>query len=183
MAHFRTRNPVGQDVESARTQKRKGLEYYVALLHGRLGRVRLPLQTLLYVFREAQDGRQVLLGEKIRGFGCGMITAPGGHVGPGESVIAAAVRAAEEEVGVSVSEADTDRVAVLTYRFPAGPSVDAEVRILRQTVVGHGSCVRRAEADLVPRSRAPAAADLGRRAVLACAGTERGAINRRGHLR
>lgn len=94
----------------------------------------LPLQTLLYVFREHQDGRQVLLGEKIRGFGCGIIMAPGGHVEPGESVTVAVIREAQEEVSVSVSEADTDRVAVLTYRFPARPSLDAEV---------HAFCARR----------------------------------------
>jgi len=89
--------------------------------------VRLPLQTLLYIFRDDADGRHVLLGEKIRGFGHGMIMAPGGHVEPGESVKPAAVREAEEEVGVTVSEADADHVAVLTYRFPTQPSLDAEV--------------------------------------------------------
>lgn len=86
-----------------------------------------PVQTLLYVFREDELGRQVLLGRKIRGLGLGMIMAPGGHVEPGEPVVSAAVREAQEEVGVTVAECDVERVAVLTYRFPSRPDLDAVV--------------------------------------------------------
>jgi 8-oxo-dGTP diphosphatase len=88
----------------------------------------VAIQTLLYVFREDQlAGRQVLLGRKVRGFGKGLIMAPGGHVEPGESVEAAAVREAQEDVGITVSESDVDRIAVLTYRFPSRPELDAVV--------------------------------------------------------
>lgn len=94
----------------------------------------LPVQTLLYVFRESEAGRQVLLGRKVRGFGLGMIMAPGGHVEPGESVESAAVRETQEEVGVTVAESDIDQVAALTYRFPSRPDLDAVV---------HAYCARR----------------------------------------
>jgi 8-oxo-dGTP diphosphatase len=93
-----------------------------------------PVQTLLYLFREHELGRQVLLGRKIRGFGLDMIMAPGGHVEPGESVASAAVREAQEEVGVTVSVSDVDQVAVLTYRFPSRPDLDAVV---------HAFCAKR----------------------------------------
>jgi 8-oxo-dGTP diphosphatase len=85
------------------------------------------LQTLLYVFRDHPTGRQLLLGEKLTGFGRGMIMAPGGHVEPGESVAAAAIREAEEEAGVIIAPDDLDHLAVLTYLFPARPEWDAEV--------------------------------------------------------
>lgn len=86
----------------------------------------VPVQTLLYVFCDDQEaGRQVLLGRKVRGFGSGLVMAPGGHVEPGESVVSAAVREAQDEVGITVSESDVDRIAVLTYRFPSRPELDA----------------------------------------------------------
>lgn len=89
-----------------------------------------PLQTLLYLVDDgAPGGPHVLLGRKLRGFGVGKVMAPGGHVEQGESVVAAAVRELEEEVGLSVAEPDAVSAAVLTYRFPARHALDAEVHV------------------------------------------------------
>ena len=53
--------------------------------------------TLLFVVR----AREVLLIRKKRGIGAGKINGPGGRVDPGESVLEAAVREVEEELGVT----------------------------------------------------------------------------------
>jgi len=42
-------------------------------------------------------------------------------------MVAAALREAEEEVGVQVAETDATLAAVLHYRFPSRPTLDAEV--------------------------------------------------------
>lgn len=90
----------------------------------------VTLQTLLYLIDDDVDdvgGPLVLLGRKLRGFGRGKVMAPGGHVEPGESVVAAAVRELEEETRLRVAETNAAPMAVLTYRFPARPVLDAEV--------------------------------------------------------
>jgi 8-oxo-dGTP diphosphatase len=86
-------------------------------------------QTLLYVFRGESSAREVLLGEKRRGFGTGLIMGLGGHVEAGESDAEAAIREAREEAGVHVDVADVSHHATVTYRFPTKPSLDAEVAV------------------------------------------------------
>ncbi len=53
--------------------------------------------TLCYIV----DGDRVLLGEKLRGIGQGLYNGPGGKVEDGETPREAAVREAEEELGVT----------------------------------------------------------------------------------
>jgi 8-oxo-dGTP diphosphatase len=90
----------------------------------------LVQQTLCYVFRhEAGGARQVLLGRKLCGFGAGKIMGLGGHVEPGESDAAAAVREVGEESGVQIEPASVSRRATLTYWFPAKPSWNARVAV------------------------------------------------------
>ncbi len=48
-------------------------------------------------------GEEVLLIDKKRGLGAGMVNAPGGRLEPGESPVEAAVREVEEEVGLTVT--------------------------------------------------------------------------------
>lgn len=90
----------------------------------------LKRQTLLYVFRSDGGGhREVLLGEKLSGFGRGMIMGLGGHVEHGESDLEAAVREAHEEAHIVVPPESAIRVATLTYRFPTQPAWDAVVTV------------------------------------------------------
>jgi 8-oxo-dGTP diphosphatase len=92
--------------------------------------VTLPRQTLCYVFRDQANGsRQVLLGRKLRGFGKGMIMAPGGHVEPGESDAQTAIREVYEESGLTIDPSSISHRAAITYLFPTKPSLDAQVAV------------------------------------------------------
>lgn len=91
--------------------------------------VDLRRQTLLYVFRGDDETREVLLGEKLRGFGMGKIMGLGGHVEAGESDLEAAIREAHEEANVVVRRESAARAATLTYLFPARPTWDAVVAV------------------------------------------------------
>ncbi|MEO8850820.1 MAG: 8-oxo-dGTP diphosphatase [Allobranchiibius sp.] len=68
-----------------------------------------------------RDG-EVLLGEKLTGFGTGQVVAPGGHIEPGESAHDAAVRETLEETGLIVTSAQW--CADLTFAFPSRPEWD-----------------------------------------------------------
>ena len=85
-------------------------------------------ETLCYVFRPGEGGRQqVLLGRKKRGFGAGMIMGLGGKAEPGESEAACAIREAGEEAGIAVDPDSLARRAELSFVFPARPELDAVV--------------------------------------------------------
>lgn len=76
-------------------------------------------------------GEDVLLGEKLTGFGTGRVVAPGGHVEPGESAAQAAVRETREETGLIVSEARW--CASLHFAFPARPDWDLALEVFTAT--------------------------------------------------
>lgn len=59
-------------------------------------------------------GNKTCLGIKKRGFGAGKLTEPGGKVEPGETPKAAAIREAEEEVGIKVR--DAHKVGQIVFR-------------------------------------------------------------------
>ena len=87
-------------------------------------------QTLCYVFRTAEGGRQqVLLGRKKRGFGAGMIMGLGGKARPGEPEAACAVREVREEAGIAVEPDSLAWRAELSFVFPARPELDALVTV------------------------------------------------------
>jgi hypothetical protein len=94
-------------------------------------RMSVSTQTLCYVFRPGEGGRQqVLLGRKKRGFGAGMIMGLGGKAGPGESEAACAVREAGEEAGDGPG-------VVRRRRAAAGPDVwDDEAYWLPRVMAG-----------------------------------------------
>jgi 8-oxo-dGTP diphosphatase len=92
--------------------------------------VPLTSTCLCLLLRTRGDGtREVLLGFKKTGFGKGKIVAPGGHVEPGESTVAAAAREVKEEVGIQVAHDALTEAAKLTFLFPEHPSWDMDVAI------------------------------------------------------
>ncbi|UIJ36614.1 8-oxo-dGTP diphosphatase [Allobranchiibius sp. GilTou73] len=76
-------------------------------------------------------GGDLLLGEKLTGFGAGRVVAPGGHVEPGESPLAAAVRETHEETGLAVHDATL--CARLEFAFPARPAWDLRLEVFTST--------------------------------------------------
>ena len=64
-----------------------------------------------------KDGR-LLLGVKKRGFGVGKLNGFGGKLNEGESIVEAAVRELEEEIGINALAEDLKKVAELDFFFP-----------------------------------------------------------------
>jgi len=75
--------------------------------------------TLLFLIRH----NQVLLAMKKRGFGVGRWNGTGGKINPDETAESAAIREAEEEIGVTPQS--LEKMAELTFVFPATPDKPA----------------------------------------------------------
>jgi 8-oxo-dGTP diphosphatase len=73
--------------------------------------------TLLFVIR----GEQVLCIRKKRGLGAGKINGPGGRIDPGESAEQAAVREAQEELGIT--PIDVHARGTIDFQFVDGYSI------------------------------------------------------------
>lgn len=75
--------------------------------------------TLCLLIRENEDKKELLLAMKKRGFGAGKWNGVGGKLdskkGDGD-IVKAAIREAEEEIGVKIKE--LEKVAVLSFYFP-----------------------------------------------------------------
>ena len=85
----------------------------------------LTLTCLCLLTRSTGDGgRQVLLGHKKTGLGCGKIVALGGHVEDGESPADAAAREVKEESGIQVAVGCLREAAQVTFLFPVSPRWD-----------------------------------------------------------
>lgn len=77
--------------------------------------------TLLFVVR----GGQILLIHKKRGLGAGNINGPGGRLEPGETALAAAIREAQEEIGITPLEVTAS--GDLHFQFRDGLSLHVAV--------------------------------------------------------
>lgn len=75
-----------------------------------------------------KDGR-VLLAMKKRGFGVGKWNGAGGKVAPDESVTEAAIREIHEEIGVTVSQDNLEKVAENHYSKTDDPNWGMNVHI------------------------------------------------------
>lgn len=78
---------------------------------GRTVAVHLIAQVLL----ERPDGRILLARRSGVSYGDGRWGTPGGHAAAGESLVAAAIREAREEIGVGLGPADLHAVGVQHY--------------------------------------------------------------------
>lgn len=77
-----------------------------------------------------ENGTQILLGMKKRGFGEGLWNGFGGKVEDGESIIEAAKRELTEEVGLNAEKLNL--LGVLTFTFESDPK-ELEVHVFRVT--------------------------------------------------
>lgn len=84
-------------------------------------------KTLLFLVRPAE--RRVLLALKKRGFGEGKWNGVGGKVEPGESIEAAAVREAHEEIGVTLAPADLLSRGVISFSFAGMSELTQDVHV------------------------------------------------------
>lgn len=78
-----------------------------------------------------QQGNKVLLGMKKRGFGAGLWNGFGGKLDDGETVLEAAHREIEEEIGVNVT--DLTEVGQIEFNFREGEDLTLEVHIFKAT--------------------------------------------------
>lgn len=76
------------------------------------------LDTTLVLPVRGRPPRQVLLGQKLVGFGAGKLTGVGGKVEASETIPASAARELEEEVGLRVRPEALQLAARLDFRFP-----------------------------------------------------------------
>ncbi|GAB4098728.1 8-oxo-dGTP diphosphatase [Sinomonas halotolerans] len=79
---------------------------------------------LCFLLREGQEGSEVLLGRKRRGFGVGKIVGLGGHIEAGETAAQAARRELAEEACVELDAAAMRAAGTVDFRFPARPEWD-----------------------------------------------------------
>jgi 8-oxo-dGTP pyrophosphatase MutT (NUDIX family) len=88
-------------------------------------RATFPVTVHLFLFRE----NQVLLLRRFNtGFRDGEYSVPAGHLNGGETVIAAAAREAEEEIGVQIEARDTIFSSVM-HRIEGDERVDFFVHV------------------------------------------------------
>lgn len=84
---------------------------------------------LVFVVRERDGEREVLLGEKRRGLGAGRIVGPGGKIDADESPREAAVRELVEETGLVVRAGELMPRGVITFAFPHGGGADLRAHV------------------------------------------------------
>ncbi len=91
----------------------------------------------VYVYLRKEG--QVLLQRRVgTGFMDGHWAAAAGHVEPGESVVAAAVREVREELGVDVSPGDLRPVTTMHRGQPGGPALEQRVDFFYEAVCWDG---------------------------------------------
>ncbi|HSG42280.1 MAG TPA: NUDIX domain-containing protein [Anaerolineales bacterium] len=90
-----------------------------------MSRVRFPVTVHLLLF---QDNKVLLLRRYNTGFRDGEYSVPAGHLDGGETVVEAAAREAEEEIGVRI-EADDIQFSSVMHRMEGDERVDFFVRI------------------------------------------------------
>lgn len=92
------------------------------------------VQATLFFLLKNDPAPQVLLGLKKRGLGAGKILGVGGKVETGERFLDAARREVFEEIGVTIPEAASRKVGILTFMFPHRPAWGQTVHVFTTAV-------------------------------------------------
>ena len=93
----------------------------------------LAVHLIAQVLLERADGRILLARRSGVSYGNGQWGPPGGHTDPGESLAAAAVREAREEIGVEIAAEDLAVVGVQHYLDAGVHGLDVFFRARRWT--------------------------------------------------
>lgn len=90
--------------------------------------------SVVYILRPQPPGEEVLLGEKLTGFGAGKIVGPGGKHEQGETALQCAVREVREEVGIILEPDHLVPLARISYPFIGRPQLSqrSHVFMVRQ---------------------------------------------------
>lgn len=83
--------------------------------------------TLLFLIKP--ESKKICLAMKKRGFGEGKFNGVGGKIEHGETVTAATVREAHEEIGVVVQEKDLQEAAEINFSFENKPDWDIHCNV------------------------------------------------------
>ena len=86
--------------------------------------------TLCLLIRKNQDGKELLLAMKKRGFGKGKWNGVGGKEDPEKgdiNIVKAAMRETKEEIGVKIKK--MEKVAVLSFYYPYKKEWDQDVHV------------------------------------------------------
>ena len=83
--------------------------------------------TLVFLIRKSQEKSEICLAMKKRGFGVNRWNGVGGKVEKDESIGSAAVREAQEEIGVKIKH--IDKCAELSFYFPHNPAWNQKVHV------------------------------------------------------
>lgn len=92
-------------------------------------RVSMTAMCLTMLTRPGEAGTEVLLGRKKTGLGTGKFVGLGGHLEPGETAVAAAVREVAEESGLVVAPDDLRPVGFVVHRFATRPQWNQSVTV------------------------------------------------------
>ena len=93
-----------------------------------MARFTLPVVAHVFLIR----GETVLLARRAgTGFEDGRYGPVGGHLEPGETLVQAAIRECEEEIGVRLEPAALELLGVTHYTSPTGDGIDFFFRATR----------------------------------------------------
>ncbi len=87
------------------------------------------MKTVTLLFLRDKENERILLAMKKRGFGEGKLNGVGGKVQEGETILEAALRETEEEIGVSVPEEHARQVGRLHFHFTEHPEWEFDCHV------------------------------------------------------